>query len=62
MGGKTVAYFYDPDVGNFHYGKIIFISLYLTSKLAMIYPAELLEMFIFCSHLPLESSGEIPDL
>ncbi|XP_037793240.1 histone deacetylase 3-like [Penaeus monodon] len=20
MGGKTVAYFYDPDVGNFHYG------------------------------------------
>lgn len=21
MGGKTVAYFYDPDVGNFHYGK-----------------------------------------
>lgn len=24
MGGKTVAYFYDPDVGNFHYGKALF--------------------------------------
>ena len=27
MGGskETVAYFYDPDVGNFHYGKQLYI-------------------------------------
>ena len=34
MTNRKIAYFYDPDVGNFHYGKLIRHTFYLSTYLA----------------------------